>query len=41
MAGIGERANVGLWVGVDVEIIRRLRANRLNAIQSPIVLLFN
>jgi len=37
MGGIGERANDGLWVGVEMEVIRRLRANRLDAIKSPIV----
>jgi len=37
MVGIGERANDGLWVGVEVEVIRGSRANRLNAIKSPIV----
>jgi len=37
MRGIGERADDSLWVGVEMEVIRRLRANRLNAIKSPIV----
>ena len=37
MVGIGEKASDGLWVGVDMEVIRRLRANRLDAIKSPIV----
>jgi len=37
MGGIGERAIEGLWVGVEMEVIRRLRANRLDATKSPIV----
>jgi len=37
MEGIGEKANDSRWVGVEMEVIRRIRANRLDATKSPIV----